>query len=661
MNTVFDDSEQPEAEHSTGRTMAVLTGLALLFLVSGWLAGRLGAPTFVEVGLFGLAYVAGGYFGTVEGLQALRERSLDVNILMVVAALGAVSIGEWLEGGLLLFLFSLSGTLEEYAMGRTQSAIRSLMELRPDEATLLRNGKEVKIPVESLRVGDQVIIRPGERISADGVVVEGESAVDESPITGESIAVEKHPRQEVYAGTINGSGALSVRVTKLAEESTLSKIIELVAEAQIERAPTQRFIDEFGDKYAFAVIASAISMATIPPLVLGWSFDTAFYRAMTLLVVASPCALVISTPASILSAIANAARNGTLFKGGAHLENAARVEVVAFDKTGTLTTGRPQVTDVIPFNRSAETGGAVKALLTLAASVEQHSEHPLAQAIVASAEDKGLKLEPASDLQAFPGQGVQAQLNGSLVRIGNRQLFRDNGLWSEGIAQSVEELEAAGKTVMLVGTQNREPGSTTESAHSQDTGAWTPQGLIAVADTVRSAAREVIQALRALGVQRIVMITGDNRRVAHAIGGQLGIDEIHAELLPEDKVAVVRELKDKYGDIAVVGDGVNDAPALATASLGIAMGAAGTDVALETADVVLMADDLTRLPYAIGLGRHARRVVKQNVAFAVGVIAVLIATTLVRGLPLPLGVVGHEGSTLIVVTNGLRPLGFRAT
>ncbi len=659
--------DKPASGHP-GRSLAVppavlrtgLTGLAAVFLAGGWLAGQLGTPTRIEIALFVLAYLAGGYFGALEGLQALRERSLDVNLLMVVAALGAASIGEWLEGGLLLFLFSLSGTLEAYAMGRTENAIRSLMDLRPNQATVLRDGREITVPVEALRVGDLVVVRPGERIPADGTVAEGESAVDQSPITGESMPVEKRRGNPVFAGTINGSGALTVRVTKLAEESTLSKIIQLVAEAQSEQAPTQRFIDNFGDRYALAVIAGAILTATIPPLALGWSFDTAFYRAMTLLVVASPCALVISTPASILSAIANAARSGILFKGGAHLENAARFQVVAFDKTGTLTVGRPEVTDVIPLDGTANKAVSSEELLALAASVEQWSEHPLAQAIVSAAEARNVvTLERASDLQAMPGQGVQATLNGRVIRIGNRRLFEEDGLWSAEIAQTAARLEAEGKTVMMIASRDRQPFKTNGSIRLQNGPAWTPLGLIAVADAVRPDAREVIQALRALGVRRIVMITGDNHRVAQAIGEHLGIDEVYAELLPEDKVAIVRRLKEQYGSIAVVGDGVNDAPALATASLGIAMGAAGTDVALETADVVLMADDLTKLPYAIALGRRARRVVKQNVAFSIAVIAVLIGATLIQGLPLPVGVVGHEGSTLVVVSNGLRLLGFR--
>ncbi len=658
--------DKPASGHP-GRSLAVppavlrtgLTGLAAVFLAGGWLAGQLSTPTHIKIALFVLAYLAGGYFGALEGLQALRERSLDVNLLMVVAALGAASIGEWLEGGLLLFLFSLSGTLEAYAMGRTENAIRSLMDLRPDQAAVLQDGREITVPVEALRVGDLVVVRPGERIPADGTVAEGESAVDQSPITGESMPVEKRRGAPVFAGTINGSGALTIRVTKLAEESTLSKIIELVAEAQSEQAPTQRFIDNFGDRYALAVIAGAILTATIPPLALGWSFDTAFYRAMTLLVVASPCALVISTPASILSAIANAARSGILFKGGAHLENAARFQVVAFDKTGTLTVGRPEVTDVIPLDGTAGNTVSSEELLALAASVEQWSEHPLAQAIVSAAEARDVTLERASDLQAVPGQGVQATLNGQVIRIGNRRLFEEDGLWSAEIARTAARLEAEGKTVMMIASLDRKPFKSDGSMLLRNGPAWTPLGLIAVSDAVRPDAREVIQTLRALGVRRIVMITGDNHRVAQAIGEHLRIDEVYAELLPEDKVTIVRRLKEQYGEIAVVGDGVNDAPALATASLGIAMGAAGTDVALETADVVLMADDLTKLPYAIALGRRARRVVKQNVAFSIAVIAVLIGATLIQGLPLPVGVVGHEGSTLVVVSNGLRLLGFR--
>ncbi len=620
-----------------GRQMAILTALSLAFLALGWLAGWLGLPLAIQLSLYAVSYAAGGWFGAIEGLQALRKRTLDVNVLMVVAALGAAAIGEWPEGAILLFLFSLSGTLEEYAMGRTQRAIRALMQLRPDTALVRRDGWEMLVPVEQLRRGDIVLVKPGERIPTDGTVAAGESSVDQSPITGESLPVAKRVGDPVYAGTVNQQGALEIRVTRLASETTLARIIKLVAEAQSERAPTQRLIDTFGDRYAFGIIAGSLLMMLVPTLLLGWPFREALYRAMTLLVVASPCALVISTPASILSAIANAARHGILFKGGAYLENLADVRVIAFDKTGTLTAGKPEVIDVIPLDGCC----TPDELLRMAASVEQRSEHPLAAAVVKAAWERGLSLEEATEVKAMPGLGVHARLNGYTVSIGNERLFAERGeTLAMDLADRVAGLERAGKTTMIV-----------NNGHAQ--------GVIAVADRVRPTAHQVVAELRHLGIDKIAILTGDNPRVAQAIATQLGIDEVHTELLPEDKVRIVKELAARYGKVAVVGDGVNDAPALATATVGIAMGAAGTDVALETADVVLMADDLARLPHAIALSRKARRIVRQNLGFAVLVILTLILSTLLGHLPLPIGVVGHEGSTLVVVSNGLRLLGFR--
>lgn len=627
-----------EEQAGQGRLMAILTGLSLVFLLLGWFAGWLGLPLAVQLSLYAISYAAGGWFGAIEGLQALQQRTLDVNVLMVVAALGAAAIGEWPEGAILLFLFSLSGTLEEYAMGRTQRAIRALMQLRPDTAVVRRDGWEMLIPVEQLRRGDIVLVKPGERIPADGVVAVGESSVDQSPITGESIPVAKRSGDQVYAGTINQQGVLEVRVTRLASETTLAKIIKLVAEAQSERAPTQRLIDTFGDRYAFGIIAGSLLMMLVLTLLLGWPFRESFYKAMTLLVVASPCALVISTPASILSAIANAARHGILFKGGAHLENLAHVRVIAFDKTGTLTTGKPEVTDVIPLNECCTPDD----LLRMAASVEQRSEHPLAAAVVKTARERGLRLEEVTDVQAIPGLGVRARLNGDTVWIGNERLFAEQGeKLAAALSARVASLEAEGKTTMIVSNGRA-------------------RGIIAVADRIRPAARQVVAELRRLGVDRIAILTGDNPRVARAIATQLGVDEVHAELLPEDKVRIVKDLAARHGRVAVIGDGVNDAPALATATVGIAMGAAGTDVALETADIVLMADDLARLPHAIALSRQARGIIRQNLGFAVLVILTLISSALLGHLPLPVGVVGHEGSTLVVVSNGLRLLGFKA-
>jgi Cd2+/Zn2+-exporting ATPase len=649
--------------------LTVYTVTTAIALLMAWLLERSGgaqhaAPVLLVTGLAVVAYVAGGGFATLNGLRALRQGQIDVDTLMVSAALGAAVIGEWLEGGILLFLFALSNALEHYAMDRTRQAIRALMDLRPEQALVRRDGQEMTVSVEELVVGDLVIVRPGERLPADGEVAAGESAVDQSPITGESIPVQKAVGDPVFAGTINGHGTLDVRVAKRAEETTLARIIQLVEEAQSERAPTQKRLDDFEQKYAVVIIGVAALVAVLPPLLLGWAWSSAFYRAMTLLVVASPCALVISTPASILSAVAAGARQGVLFKGGAHVESLAGVKVVAFDKTGTLTVGKPQVTDVIPLNGVAE-----PELLATAAAVEARSEHPLAQAVVAAAQARELDIAEAVNLQAVAGKGVTALLNGRAVHIGTNEHLRDNGhAISSDVLQQMERLEAQGKTVMLVGdtaqSQIADRGSLiadrgirhTRSAIRDLRYTSRLMGLIAVADTVRPEAAQAVAALKAAGIEKVVMLTGDNPRAAQAIGAQAGVDEVRAELLPEEKVAAVKSLLDEHSSVAMVGDGVNDAPALARASVGIAMGAGGTDVALETADVVLMASDLSKLPYAVGLSRRAMRIVRQNLAFALTVIGVLIVSTFLNVISLPIGVVGHEGSTVVVVLNGLRLL-----
>jgi Cd2+/Zn2+-exporting ATPase len=621
--------------------LAVYTVICLLTLIPAWaLEHVFHASWLVYVPLYVIAYLAGGTTAAINGAKALWERQIDVDFLMVAAALGAAAIGDWAEGGTLLFLFSLSNAMQEYALDRTRQAIRALMDLRPATARLMREGHEQTVKVEDLIIGDVVEVRPGERLPADGEITAGDSAIDQSPITGESIPVEKRVGDRVFAGSINGGGALSVRVTRRAADSTLARIILLVEEAQSERAPTQKRLDAFEQKYAVGVVSMTILATLIPPFVLGWAWDVAFYRAIALMVVASPCALVISTPASILSAIAAGARHGVLFKGGAHVESLAGIKVIAFDKTGTLTVGKPQVTDVLAH------GITDNELLTLAASVESKSEHPLARAVVEAAKQRGLRWPEALNLKATAGKGVTAQVEGRAIHIGT-----PDHLWAQGLAlteadvQQATALEEHGKTAMFVGTDRL-------------------LGVIAVADTVRPEARAAVAALKALGIQKTVMLTGDNARAARAIGESAGVDEVRAELLPEDKVTVIKQLLKDYGQVAMVGDGVNDAPALASATVGIAMGAGGTDAALETADVVLMSSDLSKLPYALGLGRRGMQVVKQNLTFAMGVIAVLIISNLVssatgQNFPLPLGVVGHEGSTVIVVLNGLRLLAYR--
>ena len=617
---------------------AVLTAITALGIAVGWIGGAAGLPQPWPQVAYVVAYLAGGFYGVRKGLAELRHGIINIDLLMVLAAIGAAIIGDWREGAILLFLFSLSNTLQDYAMGRSRRAIESLIKLRPEEALVRRGELEMLIKVKNLRLGDVVIVKPGERLPIDGVVARGQSSVDQSTITGESAPVDVAPGSPVFEGTLNQSGALDIEVTRLPSESTLARIIQLVENAQEQKAPTQRFLDEFEQKYALGVIIVTALAIVVPVFVFNQPFEATFYRAMTLLVVASPCALIISVPAAILSAIANAARRGILFKGGAHLENMAAVKAIAFDKTGTLTRGKPVVTDVIPLGCCTEAE-----LLTLAASVESRSEHPVAQAMVNAARQQGLSFAPCEDLQAISGRGACATAaDGRVYLIGNKELFDGKLELGDDVLAQLDALEMQGRTAMLLAEQTEE--------------GVTLFGLIAVADEIRPEARDALQALRAKGVEHIIMLTGDNERVARAIAEQAGVDEFRASLLPEEKVIAVRELQKTYGSVGMVGDGVNDAPALALADVGIAMGAAGTDVALEVADVVLMSDDLEKLAYVRDLSRRANRIIWENITFALGVIVVLVTANFLVGVPLPLGVVAHEGSTLIVVFNGLRLL-----
>ena len=621
---------------SRERLEVLFTVLTALFGLTAFIGAHWGLLTPLASNLFyGAAFAVGGYYGLIDGLHELwHEHRLNVDMLMILAALGAAFIGQPAEGATLLFLFSLSNTLQAYALDRSRKAIEKLLDLRPPTATVRRGSRLVTLPVEELILGDVVLVRPGERFPIDGEVIEGTSTANQASITGESLPVAKEPGSPVFAGTVNGNGALEVRVTRLANDTTLAKIVHMVEEAQENKANTQTRLDNFEQIYALLVLAAAGVLIALP-LLLGAPFHSTFYRAMTWLVVASPCALVISTPASILSAIANGARHGILFKGGLHMERTAELQVVAFDKTGTLTEGKPALTDLIPWGDTPP-----EELLGLAAAAEARSEHPLAAAVVQEANQRGISLLTATEFQAHTGQGIEVLVARQRIWLGNERLFqlRDVAIPTE-LRHRMRALENEGKTVMLLYAVNK--GFL---------------GLLAVADTLRPNAAEIISALKRLGIHKTVMLTGDNPRVAAAIAAQTGVDEFHAELLPEDKVRLLQDLCQRYGTIAMIGDGVNDAPALASADVGIAMGGAGTDVALETADVVLMADDLTHLPYALGLARHARQVVWQNLTFALAVIVLLVATTFGLNLPLPLGVVGHEGSTVLVVLNGLRLL-----
>jgi len=639
----------------------LLAFITLIALLIGWLGGTVtgSLPEWAIRTAAIIAFIAGGYSGLTGAIQEAKIGKLDIDFLMIAAALGAALIGEWEEGALLLFLFTLSGALEHFAIERTRKAIEALAVLRPENARVLQNNTEITLPVDQLQVGDIVLVRPGERLPVDGKVVKGDSTVDQSPITGESIPVHKQVADSVFAGSINGGGALEIEVSRPASESTLSKIIQLVEDARQDSTPAQQFIDRFSQPYTYTVIGATLLAVLLPVLFGNEPFSTTLYRAMTLLVVASPCALIISTPASVLSAIAAAARGGVLFKGGVYLEKVAEIQTVAFDKTGTLTHGKPVVTDIHPLTDYSE-----EDVLRLAASAEILSEHHIGSAIIAAAAARRIPLETPTGFQAIPGHGIQACFDRGdhqeIVYIGNDKLFMDEKMdISPAIRLIGASLQKQGKTVMLVvrrGTIEDTLGDTRD---------WEVVGFIAVADTIRPEAAGSIQALRDLGVKRIVMLTGDNKAVAENIARAAGIDEVYSDLLPEEKVEILQRLV-KEGKTAMLGDGVNDAPALATANVGIAMGAGGTDVALETADIVLMASDLSKLPFILNLSRRAQQIIRQNIILSVGVILVLVLTTILLPffrpdfmLPLPLGVVGHEGSTLIVVANGLRMLALR--
>lgn len=610
--------------------MMRLTAICLIATGLGWVAGSFAdVPTWLPWLLYVVAFASGGWFPLGNAWESLRQREFDVNFLMIVAAIGAAAVGQPREGAILMFLFALSNTLETYAMGRTHRAVNALLEMAPDQATLIAaDGTQQVVAVADLAIGDRVLVRPGERIPVDGIVRIGASSINEAAITGESVPVDKGAGSKVFAGTLNTTGALTIEVSVAVGDTTLARIIETVAEARSQKAKAQDFTDRvIGQYYAYAVVAMTLLAIAIPLLFLDWSVKTTLYRAMALMVVASPCALVISIPAAMLSAMANAARHGMLFKGGRYLEAAAKIKVVALDKTGTLTTGQLSVMQTVDLGQRP-----TEQWLTVAAAVEAFSEHPLAKAIVAYAQDQKLNVLTAIDFQSITGMGAQADVHGELVQVGRPRL------WGEAVLTQAAKLEAQGATVIGVGTTEQ---------------AW---GLIALADTIRPDAKQAIAALHAAGVERVVLLTGDNQAVAQHVAGQIGIDDVRAELLPGDKAQIIEELQQRYGPVAMVGDGVNDAPALATAQLGVAMGVAGTDVAVQSADVLLLSDDLLKLAEALRLGRRTQRIVWQNIAFAGGVIVVLIASALFGNIALPLGVVGHEGSTLLVVANGLRLL-----
>lgn len=628
--------EEIAEEKKELRVQILLTALAGLGLVLGVVGQWFAWPFEVVTAAFVLAYAAGGLPAAKEAFSSLWEGELNIDLLMVLAALAAAGVGEPRDGAILLFLFSLAGTLEHYAMGNTKRSVAALMDLRPDEATRrLPDGSTERVLVESLAVDDVVLVRPGERVPIDGLITAGAGAVDQSPITGESLPVDKVVGDKVFAGSVNQNVLLTIMVTAPASHSTLARMIELVTEAQEKKSPSERFSDWFGQRYTIAVLVGSASALGVF-LFLDMPTDLAFYKAATLLVVASPCAIVISVPAAVLSALAAAARHGVLFKGGAALEDFGNATVLALDKTGTLTTGTMQVATVVPLVASRTE------LLAVAGSVESHSDHPLARSVVAYVQKEGVAFSDAGNAEAIPGKGVRTTLDGAVAWAGNRALAAD---MSVTITSEVQEqllaLEASGETPMLIGRGD------------------SLLGIVTLADTVRESAAAAMASLRTAGVRQCVMLTGDTPTVATAVGNRLGFEaaDVRGGLLPEDKVRVVTELAQGGKSlVAFVGDGVNDAAALATARVGVAMGVAGTDAALEAADVALLSDDLRKLAFSYQLSKRANRIIRQNLIFACGIMAVMVVTTVFWYLPLPLGVIGHEGGTLLVVANGLRLL-----
>ncbi|MEQ1760099.1 MAG: heavy metal translocating P-type ATPase [Vicinamibacterales bacterium] len=605
-------------------------------LAAAFVFERSGVSPSFFVPVYAASYAFGAYDllrHTIGGLRKGRF-AFDIDLLMLVASMGAAILGAWAEGAFLLFLFSLAHALEHYALGRARASIRALADLAPSIARVLQGNRTTDVPVAQVQLGDLVLVRPAERVPVDGRIASGRSAINQAPITGESVPVDKVEGDDVYAGTINGEGALTIETTKAAGDRTLDRVIRLVEDAQTQKAPTQVFTDRFERVFVPAVLVADLLVMTVPPLLGVWDWPTSFYRAMALLVASSPCALALGTPATVLAGIAQAARRGVLIKGGMHLENLGTIKAIALDKTGTLTIGQPEVTDIVP-----AAGVSEDELLQASAAVERQSQHPLAQAVARRADAAGLPALQAAPLESVTGRGVRSEVNGTVVEIGNLRLFVEGGRpVSEDVAATVSRLQAAGRSIMVVRMGER----------------WL--GVLGLADRPRAGVRDVLDRLRRTGISRIVMLTGDHQAVGAAIAQEVGVDEVRGELLPEDKVTAIQELLRTHGRVAMVGDGVNDAPALAQATVGIAMGAAGTATALETADVALMADDLGRLPFAIGLSRRARAIIRQNLYLSLLVIAVLILATTTGTFGIGPAVLVHEGSTLIVIANALRLL-----
>ncbi len=611
--------------------------VSFVFLLMGWLSGQLnGEESISSILAYGMSILIGGYRLFSAGLMNLVRFQFDMKTLMTIAVIGAAFIGEWGEGATVVILFAISEALESYSMDKARKSIQSLMDIAPKDALIRRGKQEMMIPVEDIQIGDIMIVKPGQKLAMDGIVVKGTSTINQAAITGESVPVAKTIYDEVFAGTLNEEGLLEVKVTKLAEDTTIAKIIHLVEEAQAERAPSQAFVDKFAKYYTPAIIVLAFFIAIIPPLLFGGDWSEWIYQGLAVLVVGCPCALVVSTPVAVVNAVGDAARNGVLIKGGIHLEEAGALKVIAFDKTGTLTKGVPAVTDIIMY------GGNEKELMTITAAIENGSQHPLASAIMRKAEENGLNIKDVlvEDFQSITGKGVKARVNNEFYYVGSPNLFEEilpNNI-QEDKKEQIATLQTQGKTVMVLGTEKE------------------ILSLIAVADEMRETSKEVIRKLHQVGIEKTVMLTGDNKRTAEAIGNEVGVSDIKADLLPEDKLNFIKELRAKHHSVAMVGDGVNDAPALAASTVGVAMGGAGTDTALETADIALMSDDLSKLPYTIKLSRRALAIIKQNITFSLAIKAIALLLVVPGWLTLWIAIFADMGATLIVTLNSLRLL-----
>jgi Cd2+/Zn2+-exporting ATPase len=656
-----DHEEGENHEHSHGGIFGKNTELIFSIICGALLGIGFGLsyvdalPSWVSLALYIGAYFFGGYFTAKEAIQTVAKGGFEIDFLMLVAAIGAAILGEWAEGALLLFLFSMGHALEHYAMNKARKSIKALAELAPKIALLKRNGKTEEVGIEELSIGDIIVVKPNSKISADGVVVSGQSSVNQAPITGESVPVDKEPvdnpekdwsqeddikdENRAFSGTINGNNTLEIKVTKVAKDSTLSRLVKLVNEAQTQKSPTQRLTDKF-EKYFVPAVLVLVVVLNFAFLVLDETFSESFYRAMAVLVAASPCALAIATPSAVLSGVARAAKSGVLIKGGRPLEDLGVLTALAFDKTGTLTEGKPKLTKVFPLGDINE-----EKLLKIAVAVENLSDHPLAKAVVRDGKERldDVDVPEAKDLEAVLGKGIKASLGDDKVYIGNLDLFEslDDNKPEKETEEKVKSLESEGNTTMLIRQNDKYIG------------------IIALMDTPREEAKNTLKRLKEIGIKRMIMLTGDNQKVADTVAKEIGLTDAWGSLLPEEKVEAIKKLREKESKVAMVGDGVNDAPAMANSTVGIAMGAAGSDVALETADIALMADKLETLPFAIGLSRKAKGIIKQNLWVSLGIVALLIPATVFSFANIGIAVLIHEGSTLVVVFNALRLLAYK--